>query len=74
MKASTDSFPFQNGERVQYRVPVNSKSAQKYSWESRTGAVQGYDHLYELVQIQPNDSGQDVIQVAKCYVKKEVVQ
>ncbi len=57
------------GEQVTYKQPVDITSAQNYSWIQKVGTVTGYDSIYELVQIQPDDQNEDVVQVSTVYVK-----
>lgn len=61
--------PFQIGEQVSYRTPVNIRSGLWYDWETRTGLVQGFDHVYQLVMVRP-DNHEPMIQIAVVYVKK----
>jgi len=68
-KESADPPPFTVGEKVAYKVLVDIVSPLNYSWSHRTGTVQGYDALYELVKIQPDDQNEGIVQVARVYAQ-----
>jgi len=77
-RGGSDSLPlFTIGEEVTYQhisfmaYDPNDLTPEPI-WEQRTGTVQGYDHLYELVKIRPDDPGEGVVQIAQVYVKKKV--
>ncbi len=67
-KESADPPPFTVGEKVAYKVLVDIVSPLNYSWSHRTGTVQGYDALYELVKIQPDDQNEGIVQIPRVYV------
>ena len=52
-----------------YRIPVDIQSAQNYKWVQHVGVVTGYDAMYELVQIQPDESSEGRVQIPRAYVK-----
>ncbi len=60
---------FTIGESVTYRIPVDIQSATQYQWSQHVGIVTGYDSIYKLVQIQPDDQDEGIVQVPRVYVK-----
>ena len=58
------------GMTVQYRIPVEIKDYNDYTWEEHTGKVKRIDANRELVLVIPETEEEPWRWVAMCYVSK----